>query len=100
MPPSSSKGPRSASLQVRSAVGEPQQGGRGPRRHRPGHLERRSDDLPGTGEKLIKNYLLILLIIYSHITLFIVYKGSWILQTRAIPYYLEDFYRFYPLFFQ
>ena len=33
-------------------------------------------------------------------TLFIVYKGSWILQTRAIPYYLKDFYRFYPLFFQ
>ena len=33
-------------------------------------------------------------------TLLIVYKGSWILQTRAIPYYSENFYRFYPLFFQ
>ena len=36
----------------------------------------------------------------STCTLFILYKGSWILKTRAIPYFLGNFYRFYPLFFQ
>ena len=31
--------------------------------------------------------------------LFMVYKGSWILKTRGIPYYFLIFYGFCPLFF-
>ena len=34
----------------------------------------------------------------NHNTLFMVYKGFWILKTRGIPYYFLILYSFYPLF--